>query len=143
MLVVGLEHVVMSHGGLTLGGIILVVFGALWLVDPARSAGLAVAPAAIGGTVMLLILAVVGLVTLAVRVRGQRPTTGKEALIGQVAEVRRAVDPEGMVFVAGALWSAWTDEGSLEQGELVEVAGVENLRLYVRRLKTEPVLVDR
>ena len=143
MLVVGLEHVVMSHGGLTLGGIILVVFGALRLVDPARSAGLAVAPAAIGGTVMLLILAVVGLVTLAVRVRGQRPTTGKEALIGQVAEVRRAVDPEGMVFVAGALWSAWTDEGSLELGELVEVAGVENLRLYVRRLKTEPVWVDR
>ena len=137
LIVIGLEHVVMSHGGLTLGGIILLVLGALWLVDPARSPGLAVEPLAIGGTAAFLALAVVGLVALAVRVRSRSPATGKESLIGQVAEVRRTVDPEGMVYVAGALWMAWTDGGPLHQGELVEVAGIDNLRLYVRRLEAE------
>jgi membrane-bound ClpP family serine protease len=39
-----------------------------------------------------------------------------------------------MVFVAGAIWSAWTDGAPLEPGELVEVVAVENLRLYVRRV---------
>jgi membrane-bound serine protease (ClpP class) len=73
-----------------------------------------------------------------VRVRGRPPATGREALVGQIAEVRRAIDPEGMVYVGGALWSAWSDEGPLPAGELVEVAGIENLRLYVRRLDREP-----
>jgi membrane-bound serine protease (ClpP class) len=133
-----LEHVVLSHGGLTAGGVTLLVLGALWLVDPARAPGLGVSPIAISGTALLLIAAVAGLVTLAVRVRGRPPATGPQALVGQIAEVRRAIDPEGMVYVGGALWSAWSDEGPLPVGELVEVAGIENLRLYVRRLDREP-----
>jgi membrane-bound serine protease (ClpP class) len=77
------------------------------------------------------------LVTLAVRLRQREPVTGKGALIGQIGEVRRALDPEGQVFVAGALWSAWSDDGPVPVGELVEVADLENLRLYVRRLVPE------
>jgi membrane-bound serine protease (ClpP class) len=138
LILVGLEHVVLSHGGLTAGGVTLLVLGALWLVDPARAPGLGVSPIAISGTALLLIAAVAGLVAFAVRVRGRPPATGREALVGQIAEVRRAIDPEGMVYVGGALWSAWSDEGPLPAGELVEVAGIENLRLYVRRLDREP-----
>ncbi len=142
LILVGLEHVVLSHGGLTLAGAILLVVGALALVDPARAPGLAVAPFSIVGTTLILVAAAAGLVVLAVRVRGQRPATGSEALIGQVAEVRRPVDPEGLVFVAGALWSAWTDEGPLAAGELVEVAGIENLRLYVRRVERDTAALN-
>ena len=39
--------------------------------------------------------------------------------------------------VVGALWSAWSDQGPLQVGDLVEVAGIENLRLYVRRIVPE------
>ena len=137
MVLVGLEHVVMSHGGLTVAGVILLAAGAFWLIDPARSPGLAVEPLAIFGTASVLLLAVVGLVALVVRVRRREPTTGREALIGQIAEVRRTIDPEGQVFVVGALWSAWSDQGPLQVGDLVEVAGIENLRLYVRRIVPE------
>lgn len=137
LILVGLEHLVMSHGGFTAGGIVLLVLGALWLVDPARAPGLAVAPAAIAGTTVVLVAAVAGLVAFAMRIRRDRPKTGAEALVGQIAEVRRAIDPEGMVYVAGALWSAWSDDGPLRVGDLVEVAGIENLRLYVRRLERE------
>lgn len=134
LVLVGLEHAVMSHGGLTIAGLVLLVLGALYLVDPSRSPGLDVSYGAIGGVAALLALGAVGLVLMAVRVRSQAPVTGQEALIGQLAEVRRAVAPEGLVFVNGALWAAWSDEAPLAVGELVEVAGVDGLRLYVRKL---------
>ena len=142
LILVGLEHMVLSHGGLTLAGAILLVFGALWLVDPARAPGLGVAPFSIVGTTLILVAAAAGLVVLAVRIRDRQPATGSEALIGQIAEVRRPLDPEGMVFVAGALWLAWTDQGPLVTGELVEVAGIENLRLYVRKVEREMSALD-
>jgi membrane-bound serine protease (ClpP class) len=137
LVVVGLEHVIMSHGGLTVAGLVLLILGALFLVDSARSPGLGVSYLAIGGVALLLGGAATGLVALAVRVRSQRPVTGRDALIGQIAEVRRPVAPEGLVFVNGALWSAWTDQGSFAPGELVEVAAVDGLRLYVRAVREE------
>lgn len=135
LVVIGLEHVVMSHGGLTIAGLVLLVLGALYLVDPARSPGLGVSWITIAGVAASLAGVATGLVALAVRVRGQRPTTGQDALIGQLAEVRQPLAPEGMVFVNGALWSAWTDEGTVGPGEFVEIAGIDGLRLYVRRLR--------
>lgn len=135
LVVVGLEHVVMSHGGLTVAGLVLLILGALFLVDPTRSPGLGVSYLAISGVALLLGGAAMGLVTLAVRVRSRRPVTGQDALIGQIAEVRRPLAPDGMVFVNGALWSAWTDEGSFGPGELVEIAAVDGLRLYVRGVR--------
>ena len=142
LVLVGLEHIVLSHGGLTLAGVLLLVGGGLYLIDPARAPGLGVSPWVIAGSGLMLGMAALGLFAVAARTRVQRPTTGTGALVGQVAEVRRALDPEGMVFIAGALWSAWTDQGPLLPGELVEVAGVENLRLYVRRLNPEAQVVE-
>lgn len=135
LVVVGLEHIVLSHGGFTVAGLILLVLGALYLVDPARTPGLDVSYVVIGGVALALSGVAAGLVTLAVRVRTRKPVTGRDALIGQVAEVRQPVAPEGMVFVQGALWSAWTDDGSFSVGDFVEIRGVEGLRLYVRRLQ--------
>ncbi len=140
---ISLEHIVMSHGALSVAGIILLVGGALWLVDPAATPGFGVAPLAIVGMSILVGGAVVGLVTLALRVRSRTPTTGKESMIGQIAEVRRPIDPEGMVFVQGALWSAWSDETPIAKGELVEIADIEDLRLYVRRVTTASSTDDK
>lgn len=137
LVVVGLEHAVMSHGGMTLAGIVLLVLGALYLVDPARSPGLEVSYAAIGGVALALGGAAAGLLALAVRARSRRPVTGQEAMIGQLAEVRKRIAPEGQIFFNGALWSAWSDEGPFEVGEFVQVAGVEGLRVYVRRIPLE------
>jgi membrane-bound serine protease (ClpP class) len=137
LVIVGLDHVTPSTGGLTIAGLVLLVLGALYLVDPARSPGLEVSYAAIGGVALMLGVGAVGLIALAVRTRTRRPVTGQEGLVGRLAEVRQTVAPEGMVFVNGALWSAWSDEGPFEVGELVEVAGMEGLRLYVRRVSHE------
>ncbi len=134
LVLVGLEHIATSHGGFTLAGLVLVVLGALFLVDPARTPGVGVSFVTVGGVALLLGGVGVGIVALAVRVRRQRPTTGQDALVGQLAEVRRSLAPEGYVFVNGALWSAWTDQSPLQPGELVEVVAVDGLRLFVRPL---------
>lgn len=135
LILIGLEHAAMTNGGLVLAGLVMIVFGALYLVDSTRTPGLNVSYSVIGGVSVLLLAAAVGLVIMAVRVRSRRPVTGQEMLIGQIAEVRRPLTPEGMVFVNGALWVAWTDQGPFEAGDLVEVAGIDGLRLYVRGLE--------
>jgi len=58
-------------------------------------------------------------------------TTGKEAMIGQVAVARTRLDPSGMVFVEGALWAATTEGDRIEPGEEVIVTKVEGLKLKV------------
>jgi membrane-bound serine protease (ClpP class) len=60
----------------------------------------------------------------------QKPMQDPTALVGQVAEVRTALDPIGSVYVAGELWSA---RGRTEcaVGDKVTVVGVEGLTLDV------------
>lgn len=65
----------------------------------------------------------------------ERPVrTGHEELIGAGAEVRTALDPEGQVWIEGALWHAQLsgDGGPLRPGDRVKVEAVEGLTLMVR-----------
>jgi membrane-bound ClpP family serine protease len=61
---------------------------------------------------------------------------GDRALIGELASVREALDPNGMVFAFGEHWSASLDPGSgvgfVPVGATVVVMSVEGLRLLVR-----------
>jgi membrane protein implicated in regulation of membrane protease activity len=70
----------------------------------------------------------------ALAVRSRRPANG---LIGRVGVVRRSVEPEGAVLVAGELWRArrsWDDgEPPPREGEHVVVERVNGLTLGVRR----------
>jgi membrane-bound ClpP family serine protease len=58
---------------------------------------------------------------------------GRDALLGQRAQVRSPLDPSGLVFAAGELWSATTNGEAIPAGEWVEVEAVDGLRLRVRR----------
>ncbi|HEX6230073.1 MAG TPA: NfeD family protein, partial [Solirubrobacterales bacterium] len=63
----------------------------------------------------------------------QRVRTGQEELIGALAEARTSLDPEGQVWIEGALWHArLTGEGaSLRPGDRVRVESVDGLTLVV------------
>jgi membrane-bound serine protease (ClpP class) len=64
--------------------------------------------------------------------RDEPVRTGSEELIGSVAEVREPLDPEGQVFVAGALWRARAStEGGIGPGNRVRVKSVDGLTLEV------------
>ncbi|MGC1852647.1 MAG: NfeD family protein [Solirubrobacterales bacterium] len=66
--------------------------------------------------------------------REQPIRAGHEELIGAPAEVRTSLDPEGQVWIEGALWRARLagDGGPLRPGDRVTVEAVEGLTLTVR-----------
>jgi membrane-bound serine protease (ClpP class) len=128
---------VASHGATTVIGLVIFVVSALTLFDTAQAPGVTVAIWAVFMVALLLGgLAVVG-IYLALRTRRQPVATGQEGLIGRLAQVRRRLEPEGMVFVEGALWRAVSEDGDVELGEYVRVTGVYELRLTVRRVAAE------
>jgi membrane-bound serine protease (ClpP class) len=132
-----------SHGAFTLVGAVILVLSTLNLFDSAQAPGVGVALWAIALVVVLLIAFAATGIYLVLRTRGTPVTTGQEGLVGRLAEVRKRLDPEGMVFVEGALWRAISENGEVEPGEWVRVTGVYDLRLTVRRLVEEPGPLDR
>ena len=66
--------------------------------------------------------------------RDEPVRTGSEELVGSLAEARTALDPEGQVWIEGALWRARVGDGdgSVRLGDRVRVDAVEGLTLVVR-----------
>jgi len=64
--------------------------------------------------------------------RDQPVRTGSEELVGALAEVRSVLDPEGQVWVEGALWRArLANGGPARLGDRVRIDAVEGLTLVV------------
>jgi membrane-bound serine protease (ClpP class) len=59
---------------------------------------------------------------------------GHEELIGASAEARTSLDPDGQVWIAGAIWRARLsgDGGALRPGDRVKIEAVDGLTLMVR-----------
>ena len=52
-------------------------------------------------------------------------------LVGLVGEVRSDLNPEGGVYVKGAIWRARSIDGTIRKGSRVRVKGVDGLILRV------------
>jgi membrane-bound serine protease (ClpP class) len=59
--------------------------------------------------------------------------TGREEIPGQTATVRETLDPKGLVFYGGELWTAVSETGRIEIGEKVTIKQVEGVILHVAR----------
>lgn len=84
----------------------------------------------------------VGIMTVVLRAQAG-PGMGEvgEDLVGEVGVVRSAMNPEGHVFVAGALWRArWVgeQEGKIRAGTTVRVVDLEETTLLVESADVEP-----
>ncbi|MDX6686874.1 MAG: hypothetical protein QOF26_1797 [Baekduia sp.] len=101
--------------------------GANALVAVPIAAGLGLAA---GGWALLVTRSVSG-------TRHARVRSGPEGLSGRVGTVRRWREPDGQVYVDGALWRArhsWgPGEDTLHEGDAVVVERVAGLTLCVRR----------
>ena len=128
------EIFVPAYGILTAGGIVSLVIGSLILFSESEASmefdkGLIVFVAIfLAGFVAVLVWA-------AIRGQKRKVTTGREGMIGQVAEVKAALKPRGMVMVEGELWKAELDEGHAQPGEEVIIQKVDNLKLTVTKKK--------
>jgi membrane-bound serine protease (ClpP class) len=64
--------------------------------------------------------------------RDEPVRTGSEELVGAVGEVREPLDPDGQIFIHGALWKARTTDGAqIGLGNRVRVRSVDGLTLVV------------
>jgi membrane-bound serine protease (ClpP class) len=77
--------------------------------------------------------------------RDEPVRTGSEELVGSVADVREPLDPEGQVFVAGALWRARAAGGGpIGLGNRVRVKSVDGLTLEVEPVADrDPASVEK
>jgi membrane-bound serine protease (ClpP class) len=113
------------------------VVGALTLIDPAQAPGTFVAVWVVALVALALAAFAAFGIWLALRTRARPVTAGSEAMIGKLAEVRRRLDPDGMVFVEGALWQAISEDGPAEIGDWVRVVALHELHLVVQHLDRE------
>lgn len=136
-ILVALDLYVPSQGALTAVGIVVLITSALTLVDTFQAPNVFVALWAIMLVVVIATVVVVASIWLILRTRTQPIATGQESMLGRLAEVRQRLDPEGMVFIEGALWRAISEDGEVEPGEWVRVIAIYDLRLVVRRLDAD------
>jgi len=122
-----------THGVLTVGGIALMILGALLLVDapiPEMRVRLVTA-LAVSVPIGLITVFLVGLV---IKARRSKVVTGSQGLIGEIGVAQSALQPEGKVFVHGELWDA-VSSANVAPGERVLVKRIDGLRLSVEPVK--------
>jgi len=128
------EIFVPAYGILTTGAVISLVTGSLILFSESE-ASMQFDKILIVFVAVFLAGFVAFLVWAAVRGQKRKVTTGREGMIGQVAEVKIALNPTGMVMVEGELWKAELREGQAQPGEKVFIQKVDNLKLIVTKNK--------
>jgi membrane-bound serine protease (ClpP class) len=117
-----------THGVLTAGGIASFVLGSFVLFNTGtlEVPWLTIIALALG-TAAFFVFAIAKVVIA----QRRRPVTGFEGLIGETAVVRQALEPEGMVLVAGELWRAESESGPHAVGARAVVTGRDGYRLKV------------
>jgi membrane-bound serine protease (ClpP class) len=124
-----------THGALTAAGLASFIIGALVLFNsPGTPSFQRVSIPLVVGVGIATGAFFMTVLTFALRAQRRPVEVGVEALIGRIGETRTALAPQGMIHVAGELWSAVIEPGTsdVNVGERVEVIGMDGLRLRVR-----------
>jgi len=129
-----LEAKFATHGALGIGGIAVMILGALLLVD-GPIPQMRIQPITAVAVSITFGLLTIFLVNIAMRARRGKVVTGERGLIGELGTAQTQLRPEGKVFVHGEIWNASCPSGA-EPGQAVRVTGIHDLVLTV-----EPVLV--
>ncbi|MEP6927456.1 MAG: nodulation protein NfeD [Ginsengibacter sp.] len=129
-----LEIKIISHGLLTIGGIVSVLLGSLFLFrsSPAENF-IRISWTLIIASTLVTTLFFLFVVGMGLKAQRSKPTTGIKAFIGKKGEVINLLDPQGTVKVNGEMWNAESLSGKINVGENIVVREIKNLTLYVER----------
>jgi membrane-bound serine protease (ClpP class) len=127
-----LEIKVVSHGVLTIGGIIAMLIGSLMLFESpgpfVRLSLYLILPA-----VIITALFFSFTIRLALKAYRRKPVTGREELTGMEGTARTDITREGgTVSLHGEIWSAFSDD-VIEKNDKIVVEEVRDLKLKVRK----------
>ncbi len=126
-----LEIKVPSYGILSIGGVISLALGGLFLVD-SPGPYLQVSKSVIASVTVVAAAFFIFVIRYVVKAHRKQVTTGHEGLIGQVGTVKEKIDPEGAIYVSGALWKAVADE-PIDAGTRVVVVESFGMVLKVKK----------
>ena len=124
-----MEMKITSYGLLSVAGMVSLVLGSLMLFE-GSTPDMKLSLHVLLPTVILISGFFVAIASLVFRAQISKPTTGSTGLVGEIGVVKKALKPEGKVFVHGELWNARAKE-PLDENVKVRVVKVVNLILEV------------
>ena len=129
-----LEIKIVSHGLLTIGGVVSLILGSLMLIDVDSSLEFVEISweviVAVAGLTTLFFLFAIG---LGIKAQKRKPTTGTTGLIDEIGRAATELNPEGKVYVHGEIWNAESLEGNIAAESKIIVKEVSNFVLKVRK----------
>ncbi len=118
-----------SFGALGIGGIIAFVIGSIILIDT-DVPGFGIDRTLIGTMAVVGGSLIMAIVWFAVRARQMPVVTGRQELIGGLAEAISDFDGKGTVFIHGENWTA-TSSDNIARGDTVRIKALKGLQLEV------------
>jgi membrane-bound serine protease (ClpP class) len=125
------EIKIVSHGMLTVAGVISLVLGSLLLFESPIPA-LRVSLKVMIPTIIIVSLFFIAIIGLAVKAQMRKPATGVEGMVGAKGRAVTPIHEDGKVFIKGEYWNAYSSE-MIEEGENIEIVGMKGLKLEVKR----------
>jgi membrane-bound serine protease (ClpP class) len=123
------EIKVVSHGVLTMGGVVSLVLGSIMLFESPDPA-LRVSWSVLVPTVAIVSLFFIAVISIAVRAQMRKVLTGGEGMIGAVGEAASEVSGRGKVIIRGEYWDACS-KAPIGKGRPVKVVRVNGLKIEV------------
>jgi membrane-bound serine protease (ClpP class) len=123
-----------SHGALSIGGIIALFLGSLMLID--TESVLEAMEISMELIILIVVLTAAFFlfaITLGVRAQRRKPTTGPEGIIGERGTTVTKLSPSGEISIHGEFWKAESLDGEIKEGESVEVIEIADLKLKVKK----------
>jgi len=125
-----LEVKVTSYGVLSIGGVIAMFLGSIMLYEDAPGFPVRVDwRVALTLTIATAVFFIFAL-SMALKVRLTKPTTGQEGLIGERGQALSDIFHDGTVKVHGEIWKAYSD-APIKKGESIAVVSVTGLVVKV------------
>jgi membrane-bound serine protease (ClpP class) len=129
------EIKIVSHGLLTIGGVVSLILGSIMLIDAESTLEVV----RISWQVILVIIILttaffIFAIGFGIKAQRLKPVTGVEGIIGEIGETISNLEPEGQIRVHGEHWNAESLDGFISQGEKVKVARISNLKLMVHKM---------
>ena len=131
-----LEIKIVSHGILTIGGVISLLLGSIMLIDQESFLE------AMNISIELIILVValsaaffLFAISFGIKAHRKKISTGSEGIVGETGTALTDLAPVGDITVHGEIWRARCVAGEIVKGEEVEIIGIKNLTLKVQQVE--------
>ena len=132
-----MEMKITSYGLLSVAGVVSLLLGSLMLFK-GSAPDMKLSLQVVLPTIILISGFFVVVAGLVFRAQISKPTTGSTGLVGEIGVVKKALTPEGKVFVHGELWNARAKD-PIDKDAKVRIVQVVNLILEVESVDQDAV----